>query len=139
MIMTDAQFKRLPRYAQYEIEILQMRLDEAHKKIAERNTTSNKEPHVLLDPYAGMLSEIRPLKTHVSFRPEGERPNYFFNVRMTEEDELEVYCDTLLVIKPTSGNIATIARRENSNDQVPQDPEHLQARPGDQLQDLPRR
>jgi hypothetical protein len=112
MMMTDAQFKRLPKYAQHEIEILRMRLDEAHEKVAERNTTSNKEPHVLLDPYADMLSEIRPLKTHVSFRPEGEKSNCFFNVKMTEEGELEVYCDSLLVIKPTSGNIATIERRD---------------------------
>lgn len=109
--MTDAQFKRLPRYAQSEIRRLRMNLQEARDKIAERNCVKDDQPHAMIDPYSQELSETRPITTHVGFYPEGRRANVFFTVKLTDKGELEVYCDSLVVIKPTSGNIITIERK----------------------------
>lgn len=108
-MMTPEQFKRLPKYAQHEIEILRMRVAEATAKVAERNSVERSEPHVMIDPYSMDLSETRPITTRLSFNPNGDC-NEFFQVHLNG-DALEIYCDSLIRLKPTSGNIITIERR----------------------------
>lgn len=115
MSITGYNVKTLPKWAQEEIEILELRLLEARKQVKE---LTNQEPtRIEVEPYYayGKPLSYLPDRTRIRFTVGSELPTFHNGIDVTlRDDHVEIHGADTLQINPYSSNVIHLRLSDQS-------------------------
>ncbi|MER5754389.1 hypothetical protein [Streptomyces sp. NPDC002088] len=112
VLSADARFGRQPRWVQSGVLSLEEKVRRLEQELATARALLNDGPedaNVIVDPYGDNRQPLfdRPTVSF-QFKPEGERFERYFLVRLMEDNRLEVHASSSVVVHPSSGNAVRV-------------------------------
>lgn len=108
----DPRFERLPKWAQQQLLSRGERIIRLENELAQARALLNAGPEdgpVVIDPDSAnkrLLAERTPVEFR--YKPEGDRFWSYFQVRLADDNRLEVHASSGIAVYPSSGNAASI-------------------------------
>lgn len=106
--MTPDQEARLPQYAQQELKVLRMRLDEARTQLHARNSDVDGWPRIVIEPYSDYPTLYSAMRNKVRFQF-AERFDQYLDITHKSQNQVEVHSGRSLSLRPSAANTVRVS------------------------------